>query len=80
MCAPPPPPNTHHLTQVREIYESAIEAQPPFNLSDGDTRTMCRRYAQLERKLGEVDRARAIYVHASAVRACACLWVCGGYE
>ena len=26
---------------------------------------MCLRYAALERKLGEIDRARAIYAHAS---------------
>jgi len=26
---------------------------------------MCRRFAQMERKLGEIDRARAIYAHAS---------------
>lgn len=26
---------------------------------------MCVRFADLERKLGEIDRARAIYMHAS---------------
>lgn len=26
---------------------------------------MCIKYAELERNLGEIDRARAIYVHAS---------------
>lgn len=26
---------------------------------------MCLRFANLERKLGEIDRARAIYAHAS---------------
>lgn len=55
------------IGKVREIYETAIEAQPPFNLSDADTRTVCRRYAQLERKLGEIDRARGIYVHGSSL-------------
>ncbi|GAB4814261.1 hypothetical protein N2152v2_001307 [Parachlorella kessleri] len=55
------------IGKVREIYEAAIEAQPPHNLGDADTRALCRRYAQLERKLGEVDRARAIYVHASSL-------------
>ena len=53
--------------KVREIYETAIEATPPDNLSDADTRRMCLQYAQLERKLGEIDRARAILVHASAL-------------
>jgi len=53
--------------KVREIYESAIEAEPPFGMSDADTVAMCLRYAELERKLGEIDRARAILVHAAAM-------------
>lgn len=44
----------------REIYERAIEALP-----DKDVRIMSLRYADLERKLGEIDRARAIYGFAS---------------
>lgn len=51
--------------QVREIYQSAIEAQPPHELSDDDCRTMFLRFAFLERNLGEIDRARAIYTQAS---------------
>jgi pre-mRNA-splicing factor SYF1 len=50
---------------VREIYESCIEAEPPHDLPDEDLRNLCVRYAQLERKLGEIDRARAIFVHGS---------------
>lgn len=53
--------------QVREIYESAIEVEPPNDLSDDDVRELCMRYAALETKLGEIDRGRAIYVHGSAV-------------
>lgn len=30
-------------------------------------RSMCLRFADLERKLGEIDRARAIYAHASQI-------------
>jgi pre-mRNA-splicing factor SYF1 len=52
---------------VREIYETAIEASPPYGVSDDDCKRMCLRYSQLERKLGEVDRARAILVHASSL-------------
>lgn len=52
---------------MREIYEAAIEAQPPAALSDDDARTMCLRYAKLEQRLGEVDRARAIFVHGSSL-------------
>lgn len=51
--------------QVREIYESAIESEPPNDLPEEDLRNLCVRYAQLERKLGEIDRARAIFVHGS---------------
>ena len=28
---------------------------------------MCVRFAELERKLGEIDRARALYMHASQI-------------
>ena len=51
--------------QVREIYETAIEEEG--GLSDEDCKRMCRRYAALERRLGEIDRARAIFVHASSL-------------
>ncbi|GFH20268.1 uncharacterized protein HaLaN_17360, partial [Haematococcus lacustris] len=55
------------IGKVREIYESAIEMEPPYDLADVDCRQMCMRYAELERKLGEIDRARAIFVHASSL-------------
>ncbi|KAI0047958.1 spliceosome complex protein [Auriscalpium vulgare] len=48
------------LTATRPIYESALEVLP-----DRQTAQMCLRFAALERKLGEIDRARAIYAHAS---------------
>jgi pre-mRNA-splicing factor SYF1 len=48
------------LPATRPIYERAIEVLP-----DRQTAEMCRRFAAMERKLGEVDRARAIYAHAS---------------
>ncbi|KAI9281887.1 hypothetical protein BY458DRAFT_486749 [Sporodiniella umbellata] len=44
----------------REIYESAIESLP-----DSDVRVMSMRYAALEQKLGEIERARAIYGFAA---------------
>lgn len=44
-----------------ELWQHAIEA----GLPDKDVKTMCIKYAELERNLGEIDRARAIYVHAS---------------
>ena len=34
-------------------------------LKDKEMISMGLRYAQLERKLGEIDRARAIYAHVS---------------
>jgi pre-mRNA-splicing factor SYF1 len=48
------------LTYTRQIYEKAIEI-----LTDSQAREMCLRFADLERKLGEIDRARAIYAHCS---------------
>ena len=48
------------LTATRPIYERALEVLP-----DKQTSKMCLRFAALERKLGEIDRARAIYAHAS---------------
>ena len=48
------------LAASRPIYEAAIEVLP-----DRQAASMCLRYATLERKLGEIERARAIYAHAS---------------
>jgi pre-mRNA-splicing factor SYF1 len=48
------------LPATRPIYEAAIEVLP-----DKQTAEMCLRFASLERKLGEIDRARAVYAHAS---------------
>ncbi|KAI9822827.1 MAG: pre-mRNA-splicing factor syf1 [Phylliscum demangeonii] len=48
------------LTSTRPIYERAIAALP-----DKDARDMCLRFAEMERRLGEIDRARSIYGHAS---------------
>ena len=49
--------------KVRSIYEEGIEADPP--LPDALVKTMCLKYAGLERKLGEIDRARGLFVHGS---------------
>lgn len=48
------------LAATRPIYEQAIEVLP-----DRQAAQMCLRFATLERKLGEMERARAIYAHAS---------------
>ncbi|XP_063966230.1 pre-mRNA-splicing factor SYF1-like [Lytechinus pictus] len=48
------------VTQTRPIYEKAVEVLP-----DIEAREMCIRFADLERKLGEIDRARAVYAHCS---------------
>ncbi|RVX75071.1 Pre-mRNA-splicing factor syf1 [Exophiala mesophila] len=48
------------LTSTRPIYERAIAALP-----DREAKSMCLKFAQVERRLGEIDRARAIYGHAS---------------
>ncbi|KAF8380771.1 hypothetical protein HHK36_028265 [Tetracentron sinense] len=49
------------VPRTREIYEQAIES----GLPDKDVKTMCLKYAELEKSLGEIDRARAIYVFSS---------------
>lgn len=48
------------VTYTRTIYEKAIEI-----LHEQQARDMCIRFADLEKKLGEIDRARAIYSHCS---------------
>ncbi|KAJ3125552.1 Pre-mRNA-splicing factor SYF1 [Nowakowskiella sp. JEL0407] len=48
------------LPSSREIYEKAIEALP-----DRDASKMCIKYAELETKLGEIDRARGLYGYCS---------------
>ena len=48
------------LTSTRSVYEKAIA-----DLPDKEARDMCLKFAEMERRLGEIDRARAIYGHAS---------------
>ena len=48
------------LTSTRPIYERAVAALP-----DKEAKDMCLKFAEMERRLGEIDRARAIYGHAS---------------
>ncbi|KAF2102880.1 TPR-like protein [Rhizodiscina lignyota] len=48
------------LPSTRSIYERAIAALPDKEAAD-----MCLKFAEMERRLGEIDRARAIYGHAS---------------
>jgi len=51
---------TFGVTYTRGLYEKAITELP-----DREARDMCIRFANLERKLGEIDRARGIYQHCS---------------
>ena len=48
------------LPSTRPIYERSIAALP-----DSEARDMCIKFADMETRLGEIDRARAIYGHAS---------------
>ncbi|KAK3318580.1 hypothetical protein B0H66DRAFT_557741 [Apodospora peruviana] len=48
------------LPSTRPIYERAIAALP-----DNEARDMCLKFADMEKRLGEIDRSRAIYGHAS---------------
>lgn len=48
------------LIHTRPIYEKAVEILP-----DDQAREMCLRFADLEVKLQDIDRARGIYSHCS---------------
>jgi pre-mRNA-splicing factor SYF1 len=48
------------VAKTREIYEAAMK-----NLPDAHVKAMCLKYASLEKKLGEIDRARGIYAYGS---------------
>lgn len=50
------------IPKTREIYMKALEV-----LTNNNARTMYLRFAELETKLGEIDRARAIYSHCSQI-------------
>ncbi|TKY47326.1 Pre-mRNA-splicing factor SYF1 [Spatholobus suberectus] len=49
------------VPKAREIYEQAMES----GLPDKDVKTICLKYAELEKSLGEIHRAREIYVSTS---------------
>lgn len=50
------------VTKTRPIFQSAIERLP-----EDRSREMSLRFAQVERNLGEIDRARAIYAHCAEI-------------
>uniref|UniRef100_A0A0D9WNP7 Suppressor of forked domain-containing protein n=1 Tax=Leersia perrieri TaxID=77586 RepID=A0A0D9WNP7_9ORYZ len=52
------------VVAAREIYNKAIVVHGGI-LPDADARMLCLRFADLEVGLGEVDRARALYVYSS---------------
>ncbi|KAM0033587.1 putative tetratricopeptide-like helical domain superfamily [Helianthus debilis subsp. tardiflorus] len=52
------------VPKTREIYEQAIVSG---GLPEKDAIKMCIKYAELEHSLGEIDRARKIYVYASCL-------------
>lgn len=48
------------VTKTRAIYERALNELP-----DDDIKSLCLEFAEMERKLGEVDRARSILQYGS---------------
>jgi pre-mRNA-splicing factor SYF1 len=48
------------ITKTRPVYERALQ-----ELSDDNARELCIEFSELETKLGEVDRARAILQYGS---------------
>lgn len=60
------------IPKTRQIYEKAIDV-----LAETPTREMCLRFAEMETKLGEIDRARGIYAHCAQIcdpRVCREFW------
>jgi len=55
------------IAKVREVFETAIEAEGDAALTDADCRDVCRRFARVETNLGEIDRARGIWVHGASL-------------
>eukprot|EP00818_Percolomonas_sp_WS_P010616 CAMPEP_0117453050 /NCGR_PEP_ID=MMETSP0759-20121206/9991_1 /TAXON_ID=63605 /ORGANISM="Percolomonas cosmopolitus, Strain WS" /LENGTH=652 /DNA_ID=CAMNT_0005246005 /DNA_START=405 /DNA_END=2359 /DNA_ORIENTATION=+ len=48
------------VTKTRSIYEEAIQNVPRDKI-----KVICLRFVELEKKLGEIDRARAIFAHCA---------------
>lgn len=48
-------------------FRVTLSQSPPQVLSDEHAREMCQRFADMECKLGEIDRARAIYSYCSQI-------------
>lgn len=48
------------ITKTRPVYERAVA-----ELNDVHSRAICLEFADMEKKLGEIDRARAILQHGS---------------
>jgi pre-mRNA-splicing factor SYF1 len=48
------------IVKTRPVYERALK-----ELSDDSCKRLCIEYAEMERKLGEIDRARSIFVYGS---------------
>lgn len=51
------------VTKTRAIYEKAIQEKENFN--EEHIKEMCIQYSEMETKLGEIDRARAILQYGS---------------
>ena len=48
------------VTKTRPVYERAIA-----ELNESQSATLCLEFAEMERKLGEIDRSRAVLQHGS---------------
>ncbi|XP_018424078.1 PREDICTED: pre-mRNA-splicing factor SYF1 [Nanorana parkeri] len=51
------------LERARDLFEQSLDGC--HLLSDEQSREMCLRFADMESKLGEIDRARAVYSYCS---------------
>ena len=48
------------ITKTRAIFESALQ-----KLKEAEILLMALKYADLEKNMGEIDRARGVYIYAS---------------
>lgn len=46
------------IPKVREVYQMACEAEPPYELADKDVLALSLEFITIERRLQEIDRAR----------------------
>ncbi|KAL0793818.1 hypothetical protein Bca101_065195 [Brassica carinata] len=60
------------IEETREIFKEAVESSS--GVSENDVKMMCIMFAEMERRVGEIDRARGIYRYASQFEDTQLVW------